>query len=112
MAQRWPRNVVNMGSNPIHSSSSVSSTICFGYMCCPALYTVIYACICACLPGGIGDPHMADISPHQVRGEGVFRDEENGAGEIHVQLDTRFAVWTKVHLHCTQRGLNVIQLDV
>ena len=64
------------------------------------------------VPGGIGDPHVADISPHQVGGEGVFGDEENGAGEIHVQLDARLAVWTKVHLHCTQRDLCVIQLDV
>ena len=39
-------------------------------------------------PGCVGDPHMTNVSPHQLRREGVFGDEEDGTSQIYVQTDT------------------------
>lgn len=61
-----------------------------------SLYSV---CTCTqCQPGGVGDPYMADISHHQLRGEGMFRDEEDGPVQVDIQTDPGLTVGTQIYL--------------
>ena len=46
----------------------------------------------AYLPGCVGDPHMANVSTHQLGREGVFGDEEDGSSQVYVQTDTSLAL--------------------
>ena len=50
---------------------------------------------------GVGHPDVADVPYHEVGGEGVLWDEEDGTLCIHVQRDAGLPVGTIVHL---QRG--------
>ena len=50
-------------------------------------------------PGGVGDSDVTNVSHHQLRGEGMFRDEEDGPVQVHIQTDPRLTVGTQIYLH-------------
>ena len=50
------------------------------------------------VPRGVGHPHVTDVAHHELGGEGVLGDEEDGTLRVHVQGDASLSVGTVVHL--------------
>lgn len=59
------------------------------------------------IPHSIGDCEVSYVTHHQVRGEGVLGDEQDGTVYLDVKRESCLAVWSSVDLQKYQAMLTV-----